>query len=78
MDFDAPVEPTSRRKRRRSRLKFPEEASFSGKNFRLLQLENPCLLCAFTSGTAAVLVSPLHVFAFLHAERFAVLCDISS
>lgn len=56
-DFDAPVPPKSNRRRKRTRAKLRDEASFSGNNFRLLPLENPCLLCAFTSSSTALLVS---------------------
>lgn len=58
VDFEAPPAPAAPKRRRRSRLPQPDPARTPGANFRVLPLENPCLLCTYTSTSAALLVCP--------------------
>ena len=57
VDFGAPLPSKGRAKRRRARVKPPDDLGSAGSNFRVLPLENPCLLCAYTAPGAALLVS---------------------
>jgi hypothetical protein len=57
VDFEAPLPSKARARRRRARIKPPEDLGTAGSNFRVLPLENPCLLAAFTAPGAALLVS---------------------
>ncbi|CAL8461915.1 g1446 [Coccomyxa elongata] len=56
VDFEAPPAPAAPKRRRRSRQPQPDLARTPGANFRVLPLENPCLLCTYTSTNAALLV----------------------
>lgn len=57
VDFEAPAAAGAAKGRRRSRLPQSDPARSAGANFRVLPLENPCLLCTYTSTNAALLVS---------------------
>ena len=57
VDFGASPPSKGRAKRRRARVKPLDDLGTAGSNFRVLPLENPCLLCAYTAPGAALLVS---------------------
>ena len=59
VDFEAPSVAGAAKRRRRSALPQPDAARSAGANFRVLPLENPCLLCTYTSTDAALLVTIL-------------------
>jgi hypothetical protein len=69
VDFEAPAAAGAAKGRRRSRLPQPDPARSAGANFRVLPLENPCLLCTYTSTNAALLVSslaPMYCLCYKH------------
>ena len=60
VDFGAPAPGGSGKQRaRRARVKPAEDIGTAGSNFRVLPLDNPCMLCAFTSPASALLVRQL-------------------
>lgn len=56
VDFEAPAGPAAAKQRRRVRGPQPDPARAPGINFRVLPLENPCLLCSYTAPDSALLV----------------------
>ncbi|KAK9855784.1 hypothetical protein WJX84_010494 [Apatococcus fuscideae] len=51
-----PAQGSGRKRKRRSALKPADGHATAGRNFRVIKLEQPCLLLAFTSSSSAVLV----------------------